>query len=188
MTQISAFRYLSNDTARCAAARQKEVTVTWNRWGLDLASQNKPSNDSCTFNNYRKEMEKHKKVRSTLMGASNDLATLTMTGVQKTQKISYMKSPACGWSSTSKISPLHLTVHIKLCSIQNLQAPLNIAIKWFKTETTWSNLLGIAKRYLALSIREHHIWTVNSMITRRIAPILKEPRESISIPCTKHAG
>jgi len=29
------------------------------------------------------------------MGASNDFATLTMTGVKKTQKISYMNSPAC---------------------------------------------------------------------------------------------
>nr|GMD12889.1 hypothetical protein Iba_chr07aCG7780 [Ipomoea batatas]GMD14629.1 hypothetical protein Iba_chr07bCG8260 [Ipomoea batatas]GMD17707.1 hypothetical protein Iba_chr07dCG6180 [Ipomoea batatas] len=29
------------------------------------------------------------------MGASNDFATLTITGVKKTQKISYIKSPAC---------------------------------------------------------------------------------------------
>ena len=30
----------------------------------------------------------------TLMGASKDLATLTIIGVKKTQKISYTKSPA----------------------------------------------------------------------------------------------
>lgn len=31
----------------------------------------------------------------TLIGASKDLATLTITGVKNTQKISYTKSPAC---------------------------------------------------------------------------------------------
>lgn len=31
----------------------------------------------------------------TFIGASKDFATLTITGVKKTQKMSYMKSPAC---------------------------------------------------------------------------------------------
>eukprot|EP01018_Ginkgo_biloba_P029701 Gb_00836 [translate_table: standard] len=55
--------------------------------------------------------------KSSLIGASKDLATLTITGVKKTQKISYTKSPA-----------------------------------------------------------------------RRMAPVLKDPRDNISIPCIQKAN
>lgn len=44
-----------------------------------------------------------KKVQ-TFIGASKDLATLTITGVKNTQNMSYTKSPACNWHKKICIS------------------------------------------------------------------------------------
>jgi len=79
----------------------------------------------------------------TLIGASNDFATLTITGVKKTQKMSYTKRPAC-----------------KICECKRVK---NEALS-----TTKFNLKEGKKH------------------TKRMAPVLKEPRESISIPCKRY--
>jgi hypothetical protein len=43
----------------------------------------------------------------TFIGASKDFATLTITGVKKTQKISYTKSPACKGFEDGKKLHIH---------------------------------------------------------------------------------
>lgn len=51
----------------------------------------------------------------TLIGASKDLATLTITGVKKTQKMSYTKSPVCIFQKPSAFHISNKLMNIESC-------------------------------------------------------------------------